>query len=101
MYNYFMLVGTITSVDVKNNIKFDLAVGSPFKNEKGEYDVETFKLSFRKFDKCAELLTEGTKLGVKGHLQVRDDKILTIVDRIQFMADNFSESQIIYNGVDD
>ena len=87
MYNYFMLIGTITNVDVKNDVNnFDVEVMKPFKNEQGEFETQRFNLSFKRFADDNVMLVKGAKIGVKGHLDIVGDRILTIVDRLRFVG---------------
>lgn len=81
MYNYFMLVGIITNVVVKEHInRFEITVGT-----------ENYKFSFKRFESENKLLIIGTQIGVIGHLKVIDDKIYTIADKLRIMGDFESE----------
>ena len=77
MYNYLMLVGTITKdIELKelaNNKKvatLDLAVMRGFRNANGEYDCDFLKVTLWDFlaDLAVDTLKKGSKVGIKGRI---------------------------------
>ncbi len=77
MYNYFMLVGTITKdlelkkfAEGKRLVIIDLAVSRDFKNKDGEYVTDFVKVQCWDFlaDLANETYHKGSKIGIKGRI---------------------------------
>lgn len=78
MYNYFMLIGYVsTDVELKEVgnplkkvVKLNLAVQRDFKNPDGQYDTDFFRITLWDFmaQVCVDNLTKGSKIGIKGRM---------------------------------
>ena len=78
MYNYFMLIGYVSSDvelkevgnPVKKVVKLNLAVQRDFKNQDGQYETDFFRITFWDFlaQLCIDNLTKGSKVGIKGRM---------------------------------
>ena len=77
MYNYLMLVGTITKdielkevADGKKVTTLDLAVLREFKNQEGNYDTDFLKVTLWDFNAelAYETLKKGSRIGIKGRI---------------------------------
>ena len=77
MYNYFMLIGTVTSDvqakivnETKKVVNLELAVAREFKNSKGEIIIDKIRIDL--WEAGAELaervLKKGSKVGIKGRI---------------------------------
>ncbi len=115
MYNYFLLIGIITSdvevtelSDGKKVVNINLAVARDFKNANGEYDYDNIRVSIWDFlaDVAVDNLKKGCKVGLKGRIspksEVLDGGIKTRVnnlfaDRIIFFEQQ--QTDIIRNEI--
>ena len=77
MYNYLMLVGTITKdielkevAEGKKVVQLDLAVSREFKNQDGNYDTDFLKVTLWDFmaELAKETLKKGSRVGIKGRI---------------------------------
>ena len=89
MMNNSMLVGRITNIKIESQGKANLsiAVQRQYKNEDGEYDVDI--IPFSVFQGVSESITEhckvGDLIGVKGRLQISENILHLVVDRVTFL----------------
>lgn len=94
MLNQLVVVGRLIETptfikDEKNNrYKFTISVPRGYKNIDGEYEVD--HISFLVWHNIAEnlisLCYKGDLLGVKGHIETMDSKIVIIGDKVTFLS---------------
>ena len=84
MYNYLMLVGTITkdielkeTTDGKVVTTVDLAVTREFKNVDGGYDCDFIRITLWGFvaELAFETLSKGSRVGIKGRVYPHNEQL--------------------------
>ena len=85
MSNTVMLVGRLAS-DVDENIL--ISVARAYKNEEGIYENDLIPVKI--FDgikrNMAEYCEKGAVIGVRGRLEIFDDKLVVIAEKITFLS---------------
>ena len=86
MSNSVLLVGKLAS-KIKDNT-FILAVNRTFKNVDGEYEKDLIPIEVWEgiIKNVKEYCSEGDIMGVKGRLQMKDNKIVVIAEKITFLS---------------
>lgn len=94
MLNQTVIVGRlldepiIEEIDNKKQSVITLSVSRSFKNEQGEYEFDNIPILL--WDGIAENAKEychkGDAIGVKGRLQVIDEKLYVIAEKITFLS---------------
>lgn len=94
MLNQVVLVGRlyekpeIQIINEKKKIDFLLAVTRSFKNLDGVYDTDIIPI--KAFGGVAEKMCEycekGDLIGVKGNLQIKDEELIVIGEKITFLS---------------
>lgn len=95
MTNQFFCVGRLqetpmlkTTENGKNYINLIVGVARTFKNIDGEYDVDNIPVKV--FNTIAtnvvDYCKKGDIIGVKGRLQMNEDKIEIIADKVTFLS---------------
>lgn len=102
MYNYFFLVGIITSnveitelSDGKKVVNIKLSVARDFKNQDGLYDYDNIRVSIWDFlaDVAVENLKKGLKIGLKGRIA---PKYETLENGHKVLVNNLYADKIIF-----
>ena len=99
MLNQVVLVGRLTNNLIiegnEENKKGEivLAVQRPFKNKDGEYDTDFIPCVLYNMvaQNTAEYCKKGDIVGVKGRLQVEDNKVVVIAEKITFLSSKGGE----------
>lgn len=92
MLNQVVLVGRITKeieINESGNGVLELAVNRSFKNEEGIYEtdfIEIVLFSGNLVDNVKEYCRKGDIVGTKGRLQVENDKLVVVSDKITFLS---------------
>ncbi len=113
MYNYLMLVGTVTKdielkelADNKKVARIELAVARDFKNQDGNYDTDFLKVAVWDFlaELASETLKKGSKIGIKGRVYPHTEQLASgayvpinelVGERIFFLDKVFSDEQVV------
>ncbi len=113
MYNYLMLVGTITKdvelrevAENKRVVVLDMAVKREFRNAEGSYDTDFIKVSAWDFlaDIAKEQVKKGSKIGIKGRVSPHIEQLASgayvpinelIAERLFFFDRNISSDDIL------
>lgn len=90
MLNQVVLVGRLTEIKRENEytIEIELAVPRSFKNEDGIYDTDYIKcmVNGNVAKNTEEYCKKGDLIGIKGRIQVKDDIMNIIAERITFLS---------------
>ena len=94
MLNQIVIVGRlnkdpeIIKEDEKNMCNIELIVQRAYKNEKGEYETDKVPVTLYQgiADNTAEYCHKGDIIGVKGRIQVINDKLNIVAEKITFLA---------------
>lgn len=95
MLNQIITVGRLVEkpevIELENGKKecnITVAVPRPFKNVNGEYDTDFIpcKLWEGIATNAAEYCNKGDIIGVKGRLQVNDNKLEVMVEKLTFLS---------------
>lgn len=95
MLNQTVLVGRLISDpeinEVENGNKFayiTLAVPRNFKNENGEYDTDFIPCTLWRgvAENTAEYCKKGDLIGVKGRIEINEDKIQVVAEKVTFLS---------------
>lgn len=90
MYNYFMLIGKVTKIDVwddgygNESFNLELNVRRPFKDYNGEYWEDTIPMVFH-IGGVADYIKVGKTVSVKGRIECMDGEIVLVGEKIIFM----------------
>lgn len=90
MYNYFMLIGKVTKIDVwgdgygNESFNLELNVRRPFKDYNGEYWEDTIPMIVH-INGIADYIKIGANIGVKGRIECMDDEVLLVGEKIMIM----------------
>lgn len=86
MMNSLMLIGRIEKE--LDDDKIVIATNRTTKNEKGEYETDFFPITIWQGikGKVKEYCKKGCLVGVKGKLQIKDDKLLIIAEKMTFLS---------------
>lgn len=95
MLNHIVLVGRLvndpTIEELENGRKrseITLAVQRAFKNEVGLYDTDFIPVALYEgiADNTANYCKKGDVIGIKGRLQIEEDKLMVVADRVTFLS---------------
>lgn len=96
MLNQSVLVGRVKDLIFSENgvTRISVSVPRSFKNENGEYDIDILNCIVSKFlaSKGSTYLKVGDLIGIKGRLQVQDNLMELVAEKITFLSTNNSES---------
>ena len=95
MQNMVCLIGRLLTDIKENDSKMTLGVQRMYKNENGEYltdfiDVYIFGEMFRRIN---EYIKKGDLVAVKGRLEVKDNQLKVIADKLSFLTSNKKEEE--------
>ena len=92
MLNQVALVGRLSNdIEIKGNkneLDIVLAVTRRFKNSNGIYETDFIncKVYFDITNNVSECCKKGDVIGIRGHLQVVDNVLVVIADKISFLT---------------
>lgn len=95
MLNQIVLVGRLKEAPTiksekggKNSTIITLAVPRSYRNADGEYEVDIIncKLWTGVAETTVEYCKKGSLLGVKGHVESLDDKMIIIAEKVTFLT---------------
>ena len=98
MTNYVMLIGKLTEKPIfendKKDCKITLAVPRSFKNENGEYETDFIDCQLYGYiaQNTVDWINKGELVGVKGRLQVVENNLLVIAEKITFLSTKKAEN---------
>lgn len=95
MQNMVCLIGRLLTDIKENDSKMTIGVQRLYKNENGEYltdfiDVYIFGEMFKRVN---EYIKKGDLVAVKGRLEVKDNQIKVIADKLSFLTSNKKEEE--------
>ena len=95
MQNIVCLIGRLLTDIKKNDSKMTLGVQRMYKNENGEYltdfiDVYIFGEMFKRIN---EYIKKGDLVAVKGRLEIKDNQLRVIADKLSFLTSNKKEEE--------
>ena len=94
MHNMVYLIGRLSTDIKENDSSIKLALTRQYKNENGEYetdfvDVKLFGAMLENTIKTQlSILKKGDLIGVKGRLQVENNQLIVIADKLSFLTSN-------------
>lgn len=94
MLNQTVLVGrlvnepTLENNEDKRYSEITIAVTRSFKNMNGEYDTDLIPIMLWEgiAVNTAEYLHKGDLIGIKGRLQVKEDKVAVVAEKVTFLS---------------
>ena len=88
MMNQVIMVGRIVKIESEERTIVTIAVTRAFKNSDGEYENDIIPVTL--FGAISETTLEyckkGDIIGVKGRVQIEDNKIVLVADKISFLS---------------
>lgn len=90
MHNMVYLIGRLSTDIKENDSSIKLAVTRQYKNENGEYETDFIdvKLFGTMLGKTIKYIKKGNLIGVKGRLQVENNQLIVIADKLSFLTSN-------------
>ena len=94
MLNQLVVIGRLVENpwseknDEQNNFKITLAVPKNYKNSNGQYDTDfiTCVLNNNIGKTTSEYCKKGDLLGLKGHVETKDNCMLVIAEKVTFLS---------------
>lgn len=88
MMNQILLVGRIKEfVKVGTNCEIKINVSRNYKNENGEYEFDLIPV--RAYDSISQNIAEYCReediIGIKGRIEIENDKIIIIAEKVTFL----------------
>lgn len=95
MHNMVYLIGRLSTDMKENDSSIKLAVTRQFKNENGEYETDfvDVKLIGAMLENTIKYIKKGDLIGVKGRLQVENEQLIVIADKLSFLTSNKKEEE--------
>lgn len=95
MHNMVYLIGRLSADIKENDSSIKLAVGRQYKNENGEYETDfvDVKLFGAMLENTIKYIKKGDLISVKGRLQVENNQLIVIADKLSFLTSNKMEEE--------
>ena len=95
MHNMVYLIGRLSTDIKEEDSKLNLAVTRTFKNEEGIYETDfvDVKLFGTMLENTIKYIKKGDLIGVKGRLQVENNQLMVIADKLSFLTSNKKEEE--------
>ena len=95
MTNMVYLIGRLSTDIKENDSSIKLAVARQYKNENGEYETDfvDVKLFGTMLENTIKYIKKGDLIGVKGRLQVENNQLMVIADKLSFLTSNKLEEE--------
>lgn len=95
MHNMVYLIGRLSTDIKENDSTINLAVTRQYKNENGEYETDfvNVKLYGAMLENTIKYIKKGDLIGVKGRLQVEENKLIVVADKLSFLTSNKKEEE--------
>ena len=95
MHNMVYLIGRLSADIKENDSSIKLAVTRAYKNENGEYETDfvEVKLFGAMLENTIKYIKKGDLIGVKGRLQVENNQLIVIADKLSFLTSNKLEEE--------
>ena len=95
MHNMVYLIGRLSADIKENDSSIKLAVTRAYKNEIGEYETDfvEVKLFGAMLENTIKYIKKGDLIGVKGRLQVENNQLIVIADKLSFLTSNKLEEE--------
>ena len=101
MLNQLVLVGRLSDepiieeIDNKKQSIITLSVSRSFKNEQGEYEVDNIPVILWNAiaENTKEYCHKGDVVGAKGRLQIIDEKVYVVAEKVTFLSSSKKEEE--------
>ena len=94
--NQLVIVGRLVESPVNHNnelFTFSINVQRPYKNANGEYETDIIKclITSDMQEQMSTYCSKGDLVGIKGHLETRDNSTYVYAEKITFLATHSTE----------
>ena len=95
MHNMVYLIGRLSTDIKETDSSINLAITRQYKNENGEYETDfvDVKLFGAMLENTIKYIKKGDLIGVKGRLQVENNQLIVIADKLSFLTSNKKEEE--------